>query len=100
MLNFIQRINHKTEIQGIEKHTPLSLRQIERQFKSQIGLTPKYYQRLIRVKTAIGLIRQCPTINLVDLATEAGFSDQAHMNREFRTLAGMTPKEYQTTKQG
>ncbi|MFT5594759.1 MAG: methylphosphotriester-DNA--protein-cysteine methyltransferase [Oceanicoccus sp.] len=99
LLNFIRRINHKTEIQGIEKHTPLSLRQIERQFKSQIGLTPKYYQRLIRVKTAIGFIRQCPTINLVDLATEAGFSDQAHMNREFRMLAGMTPKEYQVSKQ-
>jgi transcriptional regulator GlxA family with amidase domain len=100
LLNFIRRIDHKTEIQGIEKDTSLSLRQIERQFKSQIGLTPKYYQRLIRVRTAIGFIRQCPTINLVDLASEAGFSDQAHMNREFRTLAGMTPKEYQTSKQG
>ena len=98
--SFISHIDHKVELQSIEKHIPLSLRQIERQFKTQIGFTPKYYQRLMRIRQAIHFIRECPTMSLVDLATQAGFSDQAHMNREFRKLAGMTPKEYQISKQG
>ncbi|GAA6134934.1 hypothetical protein NBRC116188_17240 [Oceaniserpentilla sp. 4NH20-0058] len=98
LTHFIRHIDHKAELKGIEQQLPLSLRQIERQFKSQIGFTPKYYQRLMRIRAAIQLIKQNPSANLVDLAIEAGFSDQAHMNREFRQLARMTPKEYQATK--
>lgn len=98
LVHIIRHLDHQADLQDIENQIPISLRQIERRFKSQVGFTPKYYQRLMRIRAAIQLIKQNPLAHLVDLAIEAGFSDQAHMNREFRQLAGMTPKQYQVTK--
>ena len=35
-----------------------------------------------------------PDTPWAELALEAGFSDQSHFNREFRTVAGITPRAY------
>lgn len=72
----------------------LSQRQVERHFRKWIGITPKQYQRIIRVKQALNLLKQNPDIDLVTLAFENGFSDQAHMTREFNSIAKITPRQY------
>ncbi len=69
----------------------LSQRQIERIFKLWLGMPPKYYQRILRVKKAICFLQLYKGVNLVDAAQQFGFSDQAHMTREFRTIAHITP---------
>jgi AraC-like DNA-binding protein len=61
-------------------------------FREQIGLTPKTAARVIRFRHALRLLRQpgnCPT--LAGVAQAAGYSDQAHLCREFRVLAGVAP---------
>ncbi|MEP1447678.1 MAG: helix-turn-helix domain-containing protein [Paraglaciecola sp.] len=69
----------------------LSQRQVERLFKLWLGITPKHYQRILRVKKAISFLRLHKNVNLADTAQQFGFSDQAHMTREFRTIACSTP---------
>lgn len=69
----------------------LSQRQIERIFKIWLGITPKYYQRILRVKKTICFLQLHRKANLADVAQQFGFSDQAHMTREFRTIACVTP---------
>lgn len=73
---------------------PLSQRQLERQFQRVMGMTPKRYQRILRVKNTLSLLKHNPAINLVSLALDNGFSDQAHMTREFKQIARITPKQY------
>lgn len=64
---------------------------IER-FRQATGLAPKEYARVRRFRRAMrGLARGHA---LDDLALEAGYSDQAHLQREFRQMAGMTPCQY------
>lgn len=61
-----------------------------RRFTEQVGLTPKTYARVLRFHRAVGLLtRDRP--NLADVTAACGFYDQAHLNREFRALAGTTP---------
>ncbi len=72
---------------------PLSQRQIERLFKRWLGMTPKHYQRISRIKKAICFLRLHHQANLADVAQQFGFSDQAHMTREFRTIACVTPRQ-------
>ena len=69
----------------------MSQRQIERLFKLWLGMTPKYYQRILRIKKAICFLRLHKNVNLADVSQQFGFSDQPHMTREFRTIACITP---------
>lgn len=66
-------------------------------FKATVGLTPKQYGRIQRFNTVVrGLAGSTPG-TLADLAAAAGYADQAHMTREFREFAGVTPTGYQPT---
>ncbi|OPX57140.1 AraC family transcriptional regulator [Oceanospirillum multiglobuliferum] len=69
----------------------LSQRQIERLFKLWLGMAPKHYQRILRIKKTISFLRLHKNVSLADTAQQFGFSDQAHMTREFRTIACITP---------
>lgn len=72
----------------------LSLRQLERQFKRWVGISPKHYQRIIRIKKTLDTIKLYPYVTLADLAHQHGFTDQAHMTREFKKIAKITPGAY------
>jgi AraC-like DNA-binding protein len=74
--------------------TFLSRRQFERIFAEHIGITPKQFLRTIRFQNALFRKSIYPKETLTALAYECGYYDQAHMNRDFRELAGMSPKTY------
>jgi AraC-like DNA-binding protein len=71
-----------------------SLRQMERQFREDVGLTPKTFSRIVRLQAALRRVRQGSP--LTDVAVACGFYDQAHMTRDFRELASMSPGAWQT----
>lgn len=75
----------------LNENVALSQRQIERLFKRWLGMTPKHYQRILRIKKAVSFLRQHKKVNLADVSLQFGFSDQAHMTREFRAIASTTP---------
>lgn len=60
-----------------------------RVFHQVTGLTPSGYLRQVRLSHARARILQGE--DLAGVAAEAGFSDQAHMTREFRRSYGYTP---------
>lgn len=61
-----------------------------RLFTQQIGLTPKASARVLRFRHAVALLGRGAT-SLTEISTACGFYDQAHLNREFRAIAGTTP---------
>ncbi|KIF01854.1 transcriptional regulator [Streptomyces sp. RSD-27] len=61
-----------------------------RRFTEQVGLTPKTSARVLRFRRAAQLLARGP-VDLATLAAGCGFYDQAHLTREFRALAGLTP---------
>ena len=63
-----------------------------RAFRAVYGLAPSDYQRLLRVRQARQLIAQGRPI--AQAAAEAGFADQAHLNRWFTRYLGITPAAY------
>jgi AraC-like DNA-binding protein len=73
----------------------LSHRQFIAQFRHAVGLAPKTWLRVRRFQRALQALRHDENLALARLAVEAGYSDQAHFNREFLEFAGVTPVAYQ-----
>ena len=63
-------------------------------FKQATGMGPKRLARLMRFQRLLRALRTDGTSALADLALNLGYSDQSHMNREFRAMAGVTPQQY------
>jgi AraC-like DNA-binding protein len=72
----------------------LSSRQLERQFRDVVGVSPKGLARLIRFEEIRKRLMFDPALNLTALAHEFEFADQAHFIRDFKELAGRTPGEF------
>ncbi|CCB71140.1 helix-turn-helix domain-containing protein [Streptantibioticus cattleyicolor] len=66
-----------------------SQKHLARRFEQQVGLTPKRSARVLRFQRAMGMLTGGRAS--ADTAMVSGFYDQAHLVREFRALAGVTP---------
>lgn len=69
-----------------------SRRHLARRFATWVGVTPAEFRRLVRFEHATEALRRDPTRALGSLAVAAGYADHAHMDREFRALAGRPPR--------
>jgi len=69
-------------------------RRLQRAFDRSVGLSPKVLGRVLRFRQAIRRLDQARNGRLfswASLAAAAGYADQAHLIREFKALAGVTP---------
>ncbi|WP_299496711.1 helix-turn-helix domain-containing protein [uncultured Shewanella sp.] len=94
LMTALNALSQNIAVGSLREYVSLSQRQTERQFKTWMNMTPKYYQRILRVKSAMKVLKERSELSLVAIATNQGFTDQAHMNREFKHIANITPREY------
>jgi AraC-like DNA-binding protein len=66
---------------------------INRRFRQQFGLPPYEYLLQCRLRLAAQRLRETAQ-SLADIAYEAGFADQSHLQRLFRRAYGTTPQAY------
>ena len=62
-------------------------------FGDEVGLTPKAYWRVRRFQAALRALPRSAGRGAA-LAAELGYFDQAHLDREFRHFAGVSPRDY------
>ncbi len=79
---------------ALTHHFNLNYKKVERLFQFYLGITPKVYIRIIRFNATIHLKNQLKELNLTQLGNEAGFFDQSHFIREFKTFSTLTPKNF------
>lgn len=69
----------------------LSPRQLERRALERLGLSPKFYARLIRFSHAYRYKELNPQACWIDIAERFGYFDQMHLIRDFKHFAGFSP---------
>lgn len=98
-LALIHRHQGNILIRELEQQTGYSIRTLQRQFSTDLGLSPKVFSRIVRCQQALHDMHHQPQIVFADLAFERGFSDQSHFLREFKKFANATPAQYLNTIQ-
>jgi AraC-like DNA-binding protein len=84
----------RAPIGGLAHLTGQSQRHLERQFRREVGLTPKGLARIRRFQSLVARLAGAAPPRWATLAIECGYTDQAHLTREFRAFAGTTPAAY------
>ncbi|TCK22651.1 helix-turn-helix domain-containing protein [Pseudonocardia endophytica] len=82
-------------VDDLAAETGWSRRHLLTRFRDQVGLAPKTTGRVLRFERASGLV-VAGTSSLADIAATCGYSDQPHLVREFRALAGVTPTAFRS----
>lgn len=90
----IERNGGAGSIGDLRSRIGLSWSRFTTRFREQVGVTPKRYARIARFRRALTLLHEGRTPSLATAALTAGYYDQAHMNADFRSLAGLTPGQF------
>ncbi len=82
-------------VSALADETGWSGRHLRTRFAAEIGLTPKAAARVVRFDRARRLLQRRAAsgrrLDLAALAANCGYYDQAHLDLEFRALAGAPP---------
>lgn len=89
----LERTHGRAPIGWICERLGRSRRHLAARFREQVGLTPKTVARIMRFDRAVALLGRGDR-DLAEVAFECGYSDQAHLNRDFREFAGTSPASF------
>lgn len=82
-----------TGVAAMADATGLSERQLHRRCVAAFGYGPATLRRILRLQRFLRLARHpAAPAGLAGLAAAAGYTDQAHLSHECRTIAGVSPR--------
>ena len=88
------------QVANLAEELGLSARQVERLFDERIGLSPKFFLRVVRFQEVLrGIREETNGATWAARAAEHGFYDQAHFIRDFKAFVGESPGAWQVSEQ-
>lgn len=82
------------QVGPVQRASGLSAQSFIRRFRAATGLAPKRFCELLRFGAAVAHGHSHAASAWSEVAATAGYADQAHLTREFRRFAGLTPGRY------
>jgi methylphosphotriester-DNA--protein-cysteine methyltransferase len=90
----IMKANGIIAIEKLTDDFHISKRHLERNFISKVGVSLKFFSRIIRFNYALQLIDNKDFSSFTNVALDGGFYDQAHFIKDFKEITGLNPKQY------
>ncbi len=78
-------------VSEVAQHLGISERHLRNVFTAAVGIPPKQFVRLARIRTILSRLHRDPWARL---ANEAGYYDQSHMTAQFREVMHVTPTAF------
>jgi len=93
-VRWLRRTRGARPIADLAKHLDVSPRQLERQFRTATGLSPKQLARIYRFNAVRDRLMLEHRTDLTGLAHAADYHDQSHFIHDFRAHAGRVPTHF------
>ncbi|SMC89927.1 helix-turn-helix transcriptional regulator [Lentzea albidocapillata] len=83
----------RTTISSLADEVGWTRAHLHARFREQVGLAPKTVARIARLHHAIRLMTKPDPPRWSDIAATCGYTDQPHLNLDFRALTGHAPTD-------
>ena len=94
VINDIHFSKGQLSVYELSKRNYISVRQLERNFKTHIGISPKEYTNIVRFQNALQIIENSnKDRSLLDIAFECGYYDHSHLTNEIKRNTGLSPSQ-------
>ncbi|CAM3669415.1 MAG: GlxA family transcriptional regulator [Halomonas sp.] len=97
VLTMEQSLNTRLSACDLAKRINLSPRQLDRLFRQELGITPMRYFKIMRLRYADWLLHHTDS-SIADIAADCGFSDAAHLARDFHAHFACSPGQSRRQK--
>ena len=84
--------NPAISMKNLASHLSIGERSLQRRFKALTGASPKQFARIARMQKVVAT--RLNGADWAETAYEAGYSDQAHLVHDFRSLVGAPPEKF------
>jgi AraC-like DNA-binding protein len=92
--DLLTRSKGNLRISDLAEQVGISRRYLSAIFDREFGITPKLAGRILRFEHATQLARSTAPIPWAGIAAQAGFSDQAHLTREWMEFCRCSPSAW------
>ena len=89
----MQDFDGDLSLQALANESGYSRVHFVRMFKTATGCSPHNYLLNLKLERARELLKN-PSMSLIDIALDCGFSSHSHMSRLFHKIVGVTPTAY------
>lgn len=96
----LTRLVRTDDVSSVVEESGYSHRVFIERFRAEVGLTPKRYCRVRRFQHAVKALELRPRTTVGAIAAATGFADQAHLDRDFREMAGLSPSAHRAALGG
>jgi AraC-like DNA-binding protein len=94
VMQYIERQKGVVQVKQLEEKFHISERWLEKQFATQVGLSPKEFARLIRFKSVMVESMTTPSVSWGKMIHDYGYYDQSHLIKDFQNYTGQTPTAF------
>ncbi len=90
--NVIRQSCGNIRIKTLSEDLCISQSRLERRFRASVGCSPKKYCTIARLRSVMENVTS--VTSLTEVSAQAGYYDQAHFIKDFKSFTGTTPGNY------
>ena len=87
----LENISEAISLKDLEQASGMNKYALSRAYKKKYGLSPLKWIWLLRTYYAVNLLKEQPSLKIIDIAIYTGFVSQSHLCRSIKKQYGKTP---------
>jgi AraC-like DNA-binding protein len=88
----IRKRHGAVRMEELARALDLSLSALERRFHKKLGTSPRKFASIVRMRHVLQLRRAGGS--LTEIAHQAGYCDQSHFIKDFKSFTGLAPESF------